>query len=296
MLDAIIVPRNRDLGEGLMVRRALPATERRMVGPFVFFDQMGPVSFRPGQGIAVRPHPHIGLATITYLFEGEIMHRDSLGTVQAIRPGEVNWMTAGQGIVHSERTRPELRASGSRASGIQTWIALPAEHEETQAAFLHVGAESLPFLVKDGCRVGLIVGALGGLRSPVPTFSPMFYADAVFEAGGVLSLSPEHAERAAYVVEGMIEFDGTHYEPGRMLVFSEGREVIIRASAAARVLLLGGAPLEGPRYIWWNFVSSRKDRIEQAARDWKAGRFAPVPDESEFIPLPEHAPGVADYP
>lgn len=287
MLAALIVPRTRDLGDGFQVRRALPAAERRSVGPFVFFDQMGPVAFGSGQGLAVRPHPHIGLATITYLFEGEILHRDSLGSVQPIRPGEVNWMTAGKGIVHSERTPAEMRASGSRAFGIQTWIALPREHEETQPGFIHAGADSLPLVEDRQWKLRLIVGTLFGARSPVPTLSEMFYADVTFEAGGHLSLPAEHEERAAYIAEGAIEFDGQEYKAGRMLVFGPGGEIAIAAPTPARVLLLGGAPLEGPRHLWWNFVSSRKERIEQAAADWQAGRFPSVPGETELIALPE---------
>jgi redox-sensitive bicupin YhaK (pirin superfamily) len=293
MLDALIVPRSRDLGDGFHVRRSLPAVERRAVGPFVFFDQMGPVAFAAQQGLDVRPHPHIGLATITYLFEGEILHRDSLGTVQAIRPGEVNWMTAGKGIVHSERTPQALRKAGSRASGIQAWVALPREHEEDPPAFVHLGAESLPVLDEGKCRIRLIIGTLFGARSPVPTRSEMFYADATIEAGGKLALRAEHEERAAYVSEGMIELDGRQYGAGQMLIFKPGSEAALGAPSAARLLLLGGASL-GPRFISWNFVSSRKERIAQAAEDWKAGRFAPVPGETEFIPLPERAPGVAD--
>ena len=295
MLDALIVPRSRDLGGGFHVRRSLPAAERRAVGPFVFFDQMGPVAFRPQQGLDVRPHPHIGLATITYLFEGEILHRDSLGTVQPIRPGEVNWMTAGKGIVHSERTPQALRKSGSRAFGIQAWVALPREHEEDAPAFVHIGADQLPLLEERSCRIRLIIGTLAGARSPVPAASEMFYADAALQPGGKVSLAAQHEERAAYVTEGVVELGGRQYAAGQMLVFTPGIEVALGAPAAARLLLLGGAPL-GPRFVWWNFVSSRKERIAQAAADWKAGRFAPVPGESEFIPLPERAPDVADYP
>jgi redox-sensitive bicupin YhaK (pirin superfamily) len=295
MLDALIVPRSRDLGGGFHVRRSLPAAERRAVGPFVFFDQMGPVAFGPRQGLDVRPHPHIGLATITYLFEGEILHRDSLGTVQPIRPGEVNWMTAGAGIVHSERTPQALRKAGSRAFGIQAWVALPREHEEDAPAFVHLGADSLPVLEERGCRIRLIIGALSGARSRVPTVSEMFYADATIEAGGKLALRAEHEERAAYITEGTLELGGKQYNAGQMLVFTPGIEAALGAPSATRLLLLGGAPL-GPRFIWWNFVSSRKERIAQAAADWKAGRFAAVPGETEFIPLPERAPDVADYP
>jgi redox-sensitive bicupin YhaK (pirin superfamily) len=295
MLDALIVPRSRDLGDGFHVRRSLPAAERRAVGPFVFFDQMGPVAFAAGQGLDVRPHPHIGLATITYLFEGEILHRDSLGTVQPIRPGEVNWMTAGKGIVHSERTPHELRKPGSRASGIQAWVALPLEHEADAPAFVHLGTDRLPVLEERSCRIRLIIGTLAGARSPVPALSEMFYADASIKPGGRLSLRAEHEERAAYVTEGSVEVGGRQYGAGQMLVFTPGIEAVLGAPAAARLVLLGGASL-GPRFVWWNFVSSRKERIAQAAADWQAGRFAAVPGETGFIPLPERAPGVVDYP
>lgn len=291
MLDAVIVPRPRDLGDGFQVRRALPAVERRTVGPFVFFDQMGPVALKPKQGLDVRPHPHIGLATITYLFEGTIDHRDSLGTVQPIRPGEVNWMTAGRGIAHSERTPLALRAAGSRVSGIQVWVGLPREQEEAEPSFVHFKADQLP-VVEGNLR--LIVGSLYGRRSPVPTFSEMFYVDADLKPGGRVSLPPEHAERAVYVAQGSVEVEGTAYETGRLLVFKPGNEIVLQG--AARLLLFGGAPLDGPRYLWWNFVSSRKDRIGKAARDWRAGRFAPVPGETEVIPLPPGAPDVVDYP
>jgi len=296
MLDALIVPRIRDLGDGFTVRRALPAAKRRMVGPFVFFDQMGPAVLAKGQGLDVRPHPHIGLATVTYLFEGEILHRDSLGTVQPIRAGAVNWMTAGRGIVHSERTPAELRESGSRVFGIQTWVALPREHEETVPAFVHADAARLPILDEHGCRTRLILGTLYGARSPVPTLSAMFYADAALHPGARFSLGPEHAERAAYVVEGAVEYDGREFDAGQLLVFQQGSDITLAAPSAARVLLLGGEPLDGPRYIWWNFVSSRKERIAQAAADWKAGRFPPVPGETEFIPLPERGPKDVHYP
>lgn len=294
-LDALIVPRTRDLGDGFQVRRALPDAKRRMVGPFVFFDQMGPVAFAKGQGLDVRPHPHIGLATVTYLFEGEIMHRDSLGTVQAIRPGEVNWMTAGRGIVHSERTPAALRGAGSRAFGIQLWVGLPAEHEETAPAFAHHAAADLPLMEETGVQLRLIIGGLFGKRSPVKTLSPMFYADAALQSGGRFSLSSEYEERAVYVAEGAIDYEGRIYQPAQLLVFRPGADIVIKGSPAARVLLLGGAPL-GERYIWWNFVSSRKERIEQAAADWQAGRFPPVPGETELIPLPERPPRAVNYP
>jgi redox-sensitive bicupin YhaK (pirin superfamily) len=238
----------------------------------------------------VRPHPHIGLATITYLFTGEILHRDSLGTVQPIRPGEVNWMTAGRGIVHSERTPPELRRAGPAAFGIQVWVGLPAAQEESEPTFVHVKAKDLPML--DG-GVRLIVGTLQGARSPVPTHSPMFYAE--LAAGGSATLSTEHEERAAYIAEGEAEIGARRFSAGNLLVFEEGKEIRIQSTSNSRILLLGGASL-GHRHMWWNFVSSRKERIAQAAADWKAGRFAPVPGETESIPLPDNAPQVVDYP
>lgn len=294
-IETVIIPRSRDLG-GFEVRRALPATGRRMVGPFIFFDQMGPAVFTPGQGIDVRPHPHINLATVTYLFEGEILHRDSLGTVQAIRPGEVNWMTAGRGIAHSERTSAELRARGSKVSGLQTWVALPAADEETEPSFAHHEAAELPLIKDTDKTVRLIVGTLYGQASPVRTFGGIFYADAQLTAGGSLPIDTEHEERAAYTLVGEIEIAGQRFSAGQMLVFRPGDRITINATSTARFMLLGGAAMDGPRYIWWNFVSSRKERIEQAGNDWRAGRFPLVPgDDKEFIPLPER-PGVALYP
>jgi redox-sensitive bicupin YhaK (pirin superfamily) len=292
MIAAVIVPKTRDLGDGFQVRRALPVVEKRAVGPFVFFDQMGPVRLAAGKGLDVRPHPHIGLATITYLFSGEILHRDSLGTVQPILPGEVNWMTAGRGIVHSERTPPALRAAGPAAFGIQIWIGLPTAQEEAEPSFVHVKAKDLPVL--DG-GLRLIAGTLHGARSPVPTFSPIFYAVAELAAGASVTVPAEHEERAAYVAEGEVEVGGRRFPAGQLLVFKSGKDLLVKASLASRVLLLGGEPL-GERHMWWNFVSSRKERIAQAAADWKAGRFAPVPGETEFIPLPDNAPPVVDYP
>jgi redox-sensitive bicupin YhaK (pirin superfamily) len=289
MLDALIVPRTRDLGDGFTVRRALPDSRRRSVGPFVFFDQMGPAVLAPGQGLDVRPHPHIGLATVTYLFEGEIEHRDSLGTVQPIRPGDVNWMTAGRGIVHSERTPRGLRAAGSRLFGIQTWVALPRAHEEAAPAFAHFPAPALPLLQEEGMRMRLILGESRGARSPVATLNAMFYADALLEPGARLALDFRYEERAAYVAEGAIAHDGTRYEAGQLLVFRAGDAVVLAAESRARLVLFGGEPLDGERILWWNFVSSRRQRIAQAADDWKAGRFAGVPGDDEFIPLPDSA-------
>jgi redox-sensitive bicupin YhaK (pirin superfamily) len=294
-IDTVVVPRTRDLG-GFEVRRALPSARRRMVGPFVFFDQMGPAVLRPGQGLDVRPHPHIGLATVTYLFEGELLHRDSLGTVQAIQPGAVNWMTAGRGIVHSERTPPETRAAGGKLFGIQLWLALPKAHEETAPAFAHTPAEQLPWAEDDGgVAVRLVLGELFGARSPVRTFSPTLYADVTLEALARLPFHGEWEERAAYVVDGVVEAGGERCEAGRLVVFRPRAEVELVALTPARLLLLGGDPMDGRRYVWWNFVSSSPERIEQAAAEWATGCFAPVPDETDFIPLPDQ-PRIARYP
>ena len=302
LLEAVIVPRTRDLGDDFKVRRALPSAQRRMVGPFIFFDQMGPHVFRSGTGLDVRPHPHICLATVTYLFDGEILHRDSLGTVQPIQPGAVNWMTAGSGIVHSERTGPEARARGGPLFGIQSWVALPRNREETAPAFVHHDADALPLVEGEGKRVRLIAGSLYGARSPVETLSDMFYADVLLERAARLSLGAEHKERAVYLVEGAIELVGCReiFTAGQLLVLRPGEEIVLTAqkTAPARLMLLGGEPMDGPRHIWWNFVHSRKERIEQAKAEWKAGRFATVPgDAEEFIPLPEEPkPPVVRYP
>jgi redox-sensitive bicupin YhaK (pirin superfamily) len=294
MIETRIVPRARDLGGGFQVRRALPDAKRRSVGPFVFFDQLGPADLARGRGLDVRPHPHIGLATVTYLFEGEILHRDSLGTVQPIRPGQVNWMTAGRGIVHSERTPDALRATGSRLSGIQTWLALPPEMEEAEPSFSHHG--NLPLIEDAGVSLTLILGDLLGLSSPVPIHSPTFYADVSLEAMRRFVVPARHEERGLFVVEGALEVGDAILGSGEMAVLTTAVEVPVQAKAPARFLLFGGAPPQGPRFIWWNFVSSRKERIEQAAADWQHERFAQVPGETERIPLPERGPGLADYP
>jgi redox-sensitive bicupin YhaK (pirin superfamily) len=283
----VIVPRSVDLGD-FVVRRALPSVQTRMVGPFVFFDHMGPAVFRSGGGVDVRPHPHIGLATLTYLFDGEIMHRDSLGTAIAIRPGEVNWMTAGRGIVHSERTAAERRAGGGHLHGLQCWLALPAAREETDPAFAHHGVEEFPVVRDDDKAVRIVVGALYGKRSPVVTASETVFADATLRAGAVLPIDAAHEERAAYVVDGEIEIGGDRFAPGQLLVFRPGDPIAVKAATDAHVMIVGGAAMDGPRHLWWNFVSSRKERIEQAKAEWAAGRFGKVPgDEIEFIPLPE---------
>ena len=275
-----------DLG-GFEVLRILPWAGGRMVGPFIFLDQMGPVVFAPGAGIDVRPHPHIGLATVTYLYEGEILHRDSLGVVRAIRPGEVNWMTAGRGIAHSERTAPEVRARGHRLWGLQSWVALPPGHEEDAPSFLHFSKEQLPLIEKNGIELRLIAGALLGATSPVPTLSTMFYADAAMSIRSSLTLTPEHEERAVYIVQGALEVEDEVYNAGTLLVLAPGESVDLTAFGNSRVALLGGAPV-GERHIWWNFVSSLAERIEAAKRDWTEGRFPQVPGETEFIPLPKH--------
>jgi redox-sensitive bicupin YhaK (pirin superfamily) len=286
-LETVIAPRTQDLGDGFEVRRALPSARRRMVGPFIFLDQMGPAVFRDGRGLDVRPHPHIGLATVTYLFEGNILHRDSLGTVQTIRPGEVNWMTAGRGIAHSERTPLEERAGGGRLSGIQMWVALPKRDEESEPAFAHYDASQLPELDGEGAKVRLIAGALWGKRSPVRTSSDLVYADVMLVRDARLSLPADYAERALYIADGAVEVAGTTFRAGELLVLRPGHELVARGAAPTRMLLLGGEPMDGPRYIDWNFVSSSRERLEQAKADWRAGRFAPVPQETEFIPLPE---------
>ena len=284
-IESRIVSRTRDLG-GFEVRRVLPATARMMVGPFIFWDQMGLARFAPGVGLDVRPHPHIGLATVTYLFRGQIMHRDSLGTVIPIRPGEMNLMSAGRGIVHSERSPDEARAAGHELFGIQAWVALPRTHEESEPAFEHFSAADLPLLSDGGMDVRLIVGEMAGRRSPVTLPMATLYADAELSAGATLHFDAWYPERAVYVVEGEIELAGDRAGAGEMLVLREGLPVLIRALRETRLMLLGGESADAPRHIWWNFVSSSSERIDQAGADWQAGRFAPVPDETEFIPLP----------
>lgn len=288
-LAALIVPRSSDLGDGFTVLRALPARQCRMVGPFVFFDQMGPTVLAPGRGLDVRPHPHIGLATVTYLFSGEILHRDSLGFVQPIRPAEVNWMTAGRGIVHSERTAPELRSGGMRLYGIQSWVALPKAHEETEPAFVHYGSADLPLIEAEGVRLRLIVGSLHGQQAGVATLWETIYADAEMQPGAGTEFPAQWDERAFYVVEGSIEVNGAPVGAGQLAVLKAGVPATATAGpGGARVMLLGGEPMDGPREIWWNLVSSSHERIVQAREDWQAGRFPQVPGETEFIPLPAY--------
>jgi len=287
-IKQVVVPRTADLGDGFTVRRALPSAQSRMVGPFVFFDHFGPAVFKSGKGLDVRPHPHIGLATVTYLFDGEIMHRDSLGTAVPIRPGAVNWMTAGRGIVHSERTAPERRVNEDHLHGLQMWVALPAAQEEMEAAFAHYAVEQFPMVNDNGKSVRVVVGQAYGARSPVATTSETLFADVHLKAGSTLPLDADHEERAIYVLDGEIDIAGDTFGGDRLLVFKPGDPVAIRALTDTHLTIFGGATMDGPRHIWWNFVSSRKDRIEEAKAEWAAGHFGKVPgDEIEFIPLPE---------
>jgi redox-sensitive bicupin YhaK (pirin superfamily) len=283
-VELILQPREKDLG-GFSVRRLLPTAQRRMVGPWTFFDHMGPATFPAGSGINVRPHPHIGIATVTYLFEGEILHRDSLGSLQAIRPGDINLMVAGRGIVHSERERPEVTAVAHRLDGLQLWLALPEAEEERAPAFYHYPAAEVPTVIVDGVAVRVLMGSAYGVASPVATYSETLYLEAHLQAGQSLAL-PDAAERAVYVVSGALAAQDTAVPARSMVIFSARPGVVVTATEASRIALIGGAPL-GRRFIEWNFVSSRKERIEQAKGDWRAGRFPKVPgDEDEFIPLP----------
>jgi redox-sensitive bicupin YhaK (pirin superfamily) len=304
-IEHVIVPRARDIG-GFEVRRALPSAHKQMVGPFIFFDQMGPAEFELGHGIDVRPHPHIGLATVTYLFEGEVFHRDSLGSALAIRPGEVNLMTAGRGIVHSEReTGKANRVTGGhgfveaeggtpaagqpirRLFGIQAWAALPRSHEEQAPAFAHHGADELPRIAGEGKTVRVVMGSAWGVRSPVAFPHASLFAEAVLAPGAVLPLDPDYDERAVYVATGEVDIAGDRFGEGKLLIFKPGEPLSILAVSQSRLMVLGGDPMDGPRHIWWNFVSSSQERIAAAREDWSAGRFALVPgDEKEFIPLP----------
>jgi redox-sensitive bicupin YhaK (pirin superfamily) len=283
-VELTIEARIRSLGE-FDVRRVLPAAERRMVGPFIFFDHMGPAVFPPGQGIAVRPHPHIGLATITYLFEGEIMHRDSLGYAQLIQAGAVNLMTAGRGIVHSERASEDL-AITSHLHGIQSWLALPLEREEMEPSFIHYPAAQLPEVDADGCIVRVIMGEAFGNASPVLVHSPTLYLEVLIPRGAAFVLPTSERERAAYVVSGRVRVDDDERAEGVMLVARPGAPVRLTALADSRVMIIGGEAV-GPRHIWWNFVSSSKERIERAKRDWVEGRIGKISGDDEFIPLPE---------
>jgi redox-sensitive bicupin YhaK (pirin superfamily) len=282
-LELLITPREADLGE-FSVRRALPSRDRRMVGPFVFFDHMGPADFPPGKGIAVRPHPHIGLATITYLFEGEIMHRDNLGYRQPITPGAVNLMVAGRGIVHSERAGSDLDRH-ARLHGIQSWIALPEALQEREPAFIHYPAEAIPGVTLDGAEVRVILGTFGGRTSPVETFSDTLYLDVDLQ-GGDIELPAQVAERALYVAEGQVRVGDQPLERGTMAVLTPGVTARVSSAAPARLIVIGGANI-GPRRLYWNFVSTSAERIEQAKADWREGRFATIEGDPEFIPLPD---------
>jgi redox-sensitive bicupin YhaK (pirin superfamily) len=276
--ELVLNPRPRDIGDG----------RRRSLGPFVFFDHMGPADFGPGEGIDVRPHPHVCLATITWLFDGEIVHRDSLGVEQRIRPGDVNWMVAGRGIVHSERSDPAVRDAGGRLEGIQSWIALPVADEEAEPSFNHHPADTLPVIERDGVAMHLIAGSIWGETAPARTFSPMFYLAGEAGKDAAFDLPAEYEERGIYVVSGKASADGESFGEGQMAIFAPGADIPIEVAAGSRFMLLGGAPLDRPRRIWWNFVARNPERIEQAKADWREGRFPKIPgDADEFIPLPD---------
>lgn len=284
-IECIIQPRDKDLG-GFSVRRSLPTTRRKMVGPWIFFDHMGPAEFSAGQGINVRPHPHVNIATVTYLFEGEILHRDSLGNVQAIRPGDINLMVAGSGIVHSERERPEVTATAHRLHGLQLWLALPEADEEIDAVFHHYRATDIPIVTVRDVPVRVMMGTAFGVTSPVRVFASTLYVEANLHAGQTIAL-PDAEERAVYVAQGSLKAQSTTIPEHSMAIFTDAVGVVLEATEESRIAIIGGARV-GERFIEWNFVSSRKERIEQAKRDWKQGRFPKVPgDEIEFIPLPE---------
>lgn len=281
----LVEPHIQDLG-GFQARRSLPHNDRTLVGPFIFFDHLGPATFPPGKGVDVRPHPHINLATVTYLFEGALMHRDSLGTIQEIRPGAVNWMTAGHGIVHSERSPKDTRNQTVTLHAIQTWIALPEEHEETEPTFHHYPADALPQWTANGATIKLIAGQTYGYTSPVKTFSPMLYLDVQLADGGSFIVPSDYPEQAVYSVTEGLSLDGEPLAQYRLALLTAGQSVAIAANGATRCVVIGGTPV-GERVKWWNFVSSRPTRIEQAKQDWREQRFAQVPEENEFIPLPE---------
>ncbi|MER9328595.1 pirin family protein [Mesorhizobium sp. M0488] len=290
-IEALIQPSVREFADGLKVRRLLPTSNRLMIGPFILFDHFGPAVFDAGRGFDMGPHPHIGVATLTYLIDGEIVHRDNLGEVRTIRPGEVNWMTAGSGIVHSERTPPEVRASGGNLFGAQAWMALPSRYEEIAPSLAHYGAPEIPRFCADGVEFTLIAGASDGLVSPVRIFSDMVYAEIVLTSGARYQVKPEYVERAIYVAAGevgIVGHDGTFHEAD-LIALAPGTEIVLQAPAfhAARLMLIGGEPLSEPRHIYWNFVSSSAERIAQAKMDWREGRFPGVPGEHEFIPLPD---------
>jgi redox-sensitive bicupin YhaK (pirin superfamily) len=286
-IENLIIPRSSDIG-GFEVRRALPTRQRRLVGPFIFFDRMGPAILRPDQALDVKPHPHIGLSTVTYLFDGEIKHRDSLGTELVIKPGDINLMTAGRGIVHSERTPENLRGHPLSMSGLQTWLALPENREEMDPRFAHTAHEEMPVIDWEGASGRVVIGSFAGLASPVATFTDTLYADLILAPGRSLPFPARHEERAVYVLSGELVVAGDRFSPDQLLVFRPGDEITLQAGeVGCHLMLFGGAALGGKRYIWWNFVSSSKERIEQAKEEWRTGRFDIVPgDEEEFVPLP----------
>lgn len=287
-IELMVIPNAKDIG-GFQVRRALPTARRRLVGPFIFFDRMGPAILRAGQALDVRPHPHIGLSTVTYLFDGKIRHRDSLGTEMVIQPGDVNLMTAGRGIVHSERTPQELRGAPMSVSGLQTWLALPDHKEEVAPIFENTAAMHLPEIDAEGVSGRVVIGAFSGLRSPVATASDTLYADLSLAPGASVKIPADAEERALYTLEGEVSITGDRFPAERLLVFRPGDEIVVSSEGGAHFMLFGGASLGSKRYIWWNFVSSSKERIEQAKEEWKTGRFDIVPgDEEEFIPLPDN--------
>lgn len=286
-ISQILEPDEKNLGGSLWVRRALPHELRQMVGPFIFFDHIGPATFAPGQGLDVRPHPHINLATLTYLFDGVILHSDSLNTVQEIHPGAVNWMTAGRGITHSERTPAHLRTAETKLHGVQTWIALPEADEETEPAFYHYAAPELPTWQDNSASFTLIAGHAAGYTSPVNTFSPMIYLDVVLPAQTPVTIPNDYPEQAIYSVTGNLSLNGEPLAERQLAILTPGESITVTAETPARCLVVGGDPV-GIRHKWWNFVSSRPERIEQAKADWQAGRFDHVPHEAEFIPLPEN--------
>lgn len=292
-IETLIIPRARDLG-GFEVRRALPAPRRQMVGPFIFFDQMGPAEFLNGGGIDVRPHPHIGLGTVTYLYRGQFHHRDSLGSEQPIKPGEVNWMVAGKGVTHSERTDAETRANPHALFGVQTWMALPENYEDVAPSFEHFGKTALPAFEDRGVTARLILGTAFGAKAPATLYSDTFYLDVALAPGALFPMPDEHEDRGVYIMEGSVTIAGQDFEAGRMMVFRP-RDLITLAAGerGARLMALGGATLGGPRYVWWNFVASSQERIEHAKAEWRAGKWGhgqfdlPPTDRDEFIPLPE---------
>lgn len=286
MAVTVIEPMLRELAPGFAVRRALPVATRRSVGPFVFLDHFGPVRFDRAEAADVRPHPHIGLATVTWLFDGEILHRDSLGTVQPIRPGEVNWMSAGRGIVHSERAPDAARGRPADSHGLQAWVALPRDREDDAPSFAHVRRADVPHLERIGVSLAIVAGDAWGLRSPVPVASRTLYAVGTLDAGATIELPPDHAERALYLVDGAVALDGTPVPAGRLAVVDAGQPARVHASQAARIAIVGGDPLDGPRTVWWNFVASSRERIDAAAQRWRDDGFEPVPGETERIPLP----------